>query len=216
MSRPAAGSKLHSSTGASDHQLGCGALLSVTIGLKGRPVREGEPLRIENANIGPARTFFPRCSARMNCQSWHRNFSAGLAASLLHSLGQVDVADRLGVSRSQFVKILRGRFGASSAVAQRIRDFLIEGAKTVGISVGEIGRGGAGCARRCVGFGRRRSQPAIGADRLVQAAGAALMTPTSLGLLLAVFPPERRGSAGPGPPSAAWPRLSDRSSAACL
>jgi EmrB/QacA subfamily drug resistance transporter len=31
--------------------------------------------------------------------------------------------------------------------------------------------------------------------RLVQAAGAALMTPTSLGLLLAAFPPERRGDA---------------------
>jgi EmrB/QacA subfamily drug resistance transporter len=31
------------------------------------------------------------------------------------------------------------------------------------------------------------------AFRLAQAAGAALMTPTSLGLLLAVFPPERRG-----------------------
>ncbi len=33
------------------------------------------------------------------------------------------------------------------------------------------------------------------AFRLVQAAGAALMTPTSLGLLLAAFPPERRGGA---------------------
>jgi EmrB/QacA subfamily drug resistance transporter len=31
--------------------------------------------------------------------------------------------------------------------------------------------------------------------RVVQAAGAALMTPTSLGLLLAVFPPEKRGGA---------------------
>lgn len=31
--------------------------------------------------------------------------------------------------------------------------------------------------------------------RLVQAAGAALMTPTSIGLLLATFPPERRGQA---------------------
>lgn len=31
--------------------------------------------------------------------------------------------------------------------------------------------------------------------RVVQAAGAALMTPTSLGLLLATFPPERRGGA---------------------
>jgi MFS family permease len=30
---------------------------------------------------------------------------------------------------------------------------------------------------------------------VIQAAGAALMTPTSLGLLLATFPPERRGSA---------------------
>lgn len=33
------------------------------------------------------------------------------------------------------------------------------------------------------------------AFRVVQAAGAALMTPTSLGLLLATFPPERRGHA---------------------
>ena len=33
------------------------------------------------------------------------------------------------------------------------------------------------------------------AFRVVQAAGAALMTPTSLGLLLASFPPERRGGA---------------------
>jgi EmrB/QacA subfamily drug resistance transporter len=36
---------------------------------------------------------------------------------------------------------------------------------------------------------------ALFAARLVQAAGAALMTPTSLGLLLASFPPERRSSA---------------------
>ena len=33
------------------------------------------------------------------------------------------------------------------------------------------------------------------AFRVMQAAGAALMTPTSLGLLLATFPPEKRGSA---------------------
>jgi len=33
------------------------------------------------------------------------------------------------------------------------------------------------------------------AFRVVQAAGAALMTPTSLGLLLAVYPPQRRGAA---------------------
>src|ERR1700750_2581149 len=39
------------------------------------------------------------------------------------------------------------------------------------------------------------------AARVVQAAGAALMTPTSLGLLLASFPAERRG--GGGRPSAA-------------
>ena len=36
---------------------------------------------------------------------------------------------------------------------------------------------------------------ALVAFRLVQAAGAALMTPTSIGLLLASFPPERRGGA---------------------
>src|ERR1700729_136868 len=33
------------------------------------------------------------------------------------------------------------------------------------------------------------------AFRVIQAAGAALMTPTSVGLLLASFPPERRGGA---------------------
>ncbi len=33
------------------------------------------------------------------------------------------------------------------------------------------------------------------AFRLLQAAGAALMTPTSLGLLLATFPPDKRGGA---------------------
>jgi EmrB/QacA subfamily drug resistance transporter len=36
---------------------------------------------------------------------------------------------------------------------------------------------------------------ALALFRLVQAAGAALMTPTSIGLLLAVYPPERRGGA---------------------
>jgi len=48
--------------------------------------------------------------------------------------------------------------------------------------------------------------------RLAQAAGAALMTPTSIGLLLAVYPPER---CGPGRRSAASPRRSARLSAAC-
>jgi EmrB/QacA subfamily drug resistance transporter len=39
------------------------------------------------------------------------------------------------------------------------------------------------------------SVPALVAFRVVQAAGAALMTPTSIGLLLASFPPERRAGA---------------------
>lgn len=48
--------------------------------------------------------------------------------------------------------------------------------------------------------------------RLVQAAGAALMTPTSVGLLLATFPPERRGQAVRfGPRSAASRQRSARS-----
>ena len=42
--------------------------------------------------------------------------------------------------------------------------------------------------------GRRRRRVLV-AFRVIQAAGAALMTPTSLGLLLATFPPERRGGA---------------------
>ena len=47
--------------------------------------------------------------------------------------------------------------------------------------------------RRCAGS-RRRSEFLIGA-RVLQAAGAALLVPTSLGLLLPEFPPERRASA---------------------
>lgn len=39
------------------------------------------------------------------------------------------------------------------------------------------------------------SVPALVAFRLLQAAGAALLTPTSLGLILATFPPERRAGA---------------------
>ncbi len=39
------------------------------------------------------------------------------------------------------------------------------------------------------------SVPMLVACRVVQAAGAALMTPTSIGLILATFPPERRGGA---------------------
>src|SRR5579875_927483 len=39
------------------------------------------------------------------------------------------------------------------------------------------------------------SVPMLVAFRVVQAAGAALMTPTSLGLLLTSFPPERRAAA---------------------
>ena len=50
-------------------------------------------------------------------------------------LRHADVAERVGVSRSQFENILQGRFGGSLEVAARIPDFLIEGAKTVGTSV---------------------------------------------------------------------------------
>jgi hypothetical protein len=49
-------------------------------------------------------------------------------------LRHADVARRIGISRPQFEGIFQGRFGASRAVASRLRNFLIEGAKTVGIS----------------------------------------------------------------------------------
>src|SRR5207248_6809427 len=43
--------------------------------------------------------------------------------------------------------------------------------------------------------GAATSLPMLVAFRVVQAAGAALLTPTSLGLILATFPPERRHGA---------------------
>jgi hypothetical protein len=73
--------------------------------------------------------------------SWHGGIApAGIQQALRHEmqrrcLRHADVADRVGVSRSQFENILQGRFGASPAVAAQIRDFLIEGAETVGTSV---------------------------------------------------------------------------------
>src|SRR5712664_617683 len=48
------------------------------------------------------------------------------------------------------------------------------------------------------------------AFRVLQAAGAALMTPTSLGLLLAVFPPEHRGYGGADLDRDRWPRCGAR------
>src|SRR5215831_18007793 len=86
----------------------------------------------------------------MNCQSWHRSFSAGLAALRLRASSR---HFDMSLSGARSVKSMwptawasaalnsrtycGGRFGASLAVAQRIRDFLIEGAKTVGISVSQ-------------------------------------------------------------------------------
>jgi transcriptional regulator with XRE-family HTH domain len=49
-------------------------------------------------------------------------------------LRHADLARRIGISPSQFGNILRGRYGTSSKVAAHIREFLIEGAKTVGAS----------------------------------------------------------------------------------
>jgi hypothetical protein len=74
--------------------------------------------------------------------SWNGGVApAGVQRGLRHemqrrSLCHADVSDRLGVSCSQFDDIMHGRSAASPDVAARIRDILVEGAKTVGISVG--------------------------------------------------------------------------------
>jgi hypothetical protein len=49
-------------------------------------------------------------------------------------LRHLDLADRVGVSRSHLENIMDGRRGASSLVASRLRDFLVDGAKTVGMA----------------------------------------------------------------------------------
>jgi AraC-like DNA-binding protein len=51
-----------------------------------------------------------------------------------HGLRPAYLARRFGISRSHFENILHGRFGTSPTVATHIREFLIEGAKTVGAS----------------------------------------------------------------------------------
>jgi Helix-turn-helix domain len=47
-------------------------------------------------------------------------------------LRQSDVARLVGLSRPQLSNLQQGRFGASPEAAARIREFLIDGAKTVG------------------------------------------------------------------------------------
>jgi hypothetical protein len=65
---------------------------------------------------------------------------AGIKRGLRHEarrrgLRQVDIASIVGLSRPQLANLQRGRFGASASAAQRIRDFLITGAKTIGGSI---------------------------------------------------------------------------------
>jgi hypothetical protein len=64
---------------------------------------------------------------------------SGVQKALRHEmrrrgLRHIDAAHRVGVSRPHLENIMQGRFGASEVVASRIRSFLIEGAKTVGIA----------------------------------------------------------------------------------
>ena len=64
---------------------------------------------------------------------------SGVRKALRHEmrrlgLRHIDVADRAGVSRSHLENIMDGRRGASSLVASRLRDFLVDGAKTVGMA----------------------------------------------------------------------------------
>jgi hypothetical protein len=54
------------------------------------------------------------------------------------SLRQADLAHRLGLRRSHFSNLIGGRAGASHAVAERIREFLVENAKTVGAATGAM------------------------------------------------------------------------------
>jgi hypothetical protein len=61
----------------------------------------------------------------------------GVRTALRHEkrrrgLRQLDVAHLVGLSRPQLANLLQGRFGASPEAAARIREFLIDGAKTVG------------------------------------------------------------------------------------
>jgi hypothetical protein len=72
--------------------------------------------------------------------NWRRGIAPfGVRKAVRHeirrrNLRHVDAAHLLGVSRAHLENLLQGRFGASPPVASRIRDFLIDGAKTVGIA----------------------------------------------------------------------------------
>jgi len=63
--------------------------------------------------------------------------SDGVQRAIYHGarrrgLNQSEIADLVDLSRSHFANLLSGRFGASAESAARIRDFLIDGALTVG------------------------------------------------------------------------------------
>lgn len=63
---------------------------------------------------------------------------AGVRKAARHELRrrnirQDDLANRIGISRSQLTNILDGRFGAGPKAARGIRGFILEGAETVGL-----------------------------------------------------------------------------------
>jgi hypothetical protein len=72
-------------------------------------------------------------------QSWHGGVAPdGVRIAARHELKRRQLlpkvlADRIGVSRPQLVNILQGRFGAGSDAAKELREFIFEGAETVGL-----------------------------------------------------------------------------------
>jgi hypothetical protein len=133
-----------------NHNRGTSTTCSKTVPQYGtQPLPSGAPSRLP---LGLVCLFFPDLAQR-DLFGAHRlgvpaaavlGWSGGIAPPEVRTAlrrearrrghRRADVAARIGISRPQLENIIAGRFGASSEVASRIRDFLIEGAATVGAS----------------------------------------------------------------------------------
>ena len=116
------------------------------------PSAGAQPSSAQGLPVGSIVVFFPELQQRnlfgpnsiavpvSDVLGWRGGVAPmGIRLALRHEmrrrgLQHADLAQRIGISRPHFENILQGRYGTSPKVAAHVREFLIDGAKTVGAS----------------------------------------------------------------------------------